>query len=382
MSRKKLLYIAALPIDFNSLDGIAKKIMDQVMALSHYLDVEIIYYFDNCVRIFDYRLKFEKNIGVGHSKLDVLKTARKYILENHFDCSYIRYPRSDFLFIRLIKCMNKLKMDVVCEIPTYPYDIGGLGSFKMAVIHFLDLIFSKKLKKYINKIVTYSDDDFIFGISTIKTINGINFEVVKKRQTPSFYEKTSEITIIAVSSMFKVHGFDRLIRGIHEYYESGGSRCIKLLLVGDGSERIKYQKMVDEFCLDKTVCFCGNQFGEALDSLYSNTLVGINSLAIHREGLKKESTLKTKEYAAKGLPIVSSSFVDAFSDEGNDKYVMRVEPNEDSIDVAKLIDFIDCLYLKKNINDLAEKIREDAKTICDVNVTMKPIVDYFLRPIK
>ena len=372
----KLLYIAALPIDFENLDGVPKKIISQCKALSRDFAVELIYYNQGQVRLRELTAGDEKLLGKATSKLDVLRTAGDLVEKGGYGCMYIRYPRSDYLFLRLLKKAKKLGLRIAMEIPTYPYDLEGHETFKGRIINGLDRHFRKQLHRYVDRIVTYSDDREIFGVPTINTINGVDFDVVKADDTA--VDTARQIQLVAVSAMFRVHGYDRLIRGMHEYYKNGGTRNILLKLVGKGDAYGEYHQLVEDFGLQQYVEFCGVRFGDALEEAYRGSALGVNSLAIHRQGLEKESTLKTKEYAAKGLPVLSSSYVDAFSAEGNARYALRIPPDETPVDVEALVAFVDRIYSGGTTADIRREIREDGRKTCDVHTTMRPVTEYLL----
>lgn len=369
----KLLYIAPLPIDFENLDGVPKKILCQANAMQSKFDVEILYYFDGKVRLYNVNNKKEKVLNDASSKLSVLKTATKLVKTRKYVGAYVRYPRSDYFFIKMLKSFKKAGMKIVVEIPTYPYDKEGFETFKGRIINCLDRSFRGLLHKFVDRIVTYSDDEEIFGITTINTINGIDFANVEYDKSAIDVRET--VNLIAVSAMFRVHGYERLIEGLNDYYCSGGERNIILKLVGKGDECTKYEKLVKEYNLEDHVIFYGAQFGDALQNLYIGNAVGVNSLAIHRQGLIKESTLKTKEYAAKGLPIISSSFVDAFSKKGNEEYVYRVSPDESNVNIEELLSFIDKVYSNPT-KEIRENIRNDGSKVCDIAITMEPVIQF------
>lgn len=372
----KLLYIAPVPIDFNNLDGVQKKILCQAKTLQKKFDVDILSYFNGQVFLYTVKTNDVKYFGSASSKLNVLKTAGVIVNNKEYQYSYIRYPRSDYYFIKMLKCFKKQNMSVIVEIPTYPYNMEGHETIRGEVISCLDNFFRKKIHKYVDRIVTFSSDAEIFDVPTIKTINGIDFESVEYDEKS--IDIDSVICLIAVSAMFRVHGYERLIEGLNLYYSNGGKRNVLLKLVGKGDECAKYEALVKKYNLEKHVIFYGARFGQDLEELYEGNAMGINSLAIHRQGLKEESTLKTKEYAAKGLPVLSSSYVDAFSEAGNKRYVIRIPADESSVNIPELIEFVDELYKKNGIKSLREKIRNDGKCVCDINVTMKPIIDYYL----
>ena len=369
------LYIAPLPIDFNNIDGVPKKILAHVKTISKQYEVDLLYYFNGRVMLYRYGEDCAQEKCLGTSKLQVLKYARKHIKENpYYKGVYIRYPKSDFIFIRLLKEIKKRKIPVVVEIPTFPYDLEGLETLKGRLINYLDRHYRKKLHKYVDRIVTFSSDKEIFGIPTIPTINGLDFDIVVCNCEE--LDLKQEIRLIAVSAMFRVHGFERLIEGLHRYYESGGQRFIRLELVGDGDECPKYKALTAKYGLQDHINFRGKVFGEALAKLYKGCAVGVNSLAIHRQGLKAESTLKTREYAAYGLPMLSSSYIDALDEEINEHYVMRISSDETPVDINALVDFVDKTYAN-GVKKVCEEIRDNAYKISDISITMKPILNFF-----
>lgn len=71
----KLLYIAPVPIDFNNLDGVQKKILCQAKTLQKKFDVDILSYFNGQVFLYTVKTNDVKYFGSASSKLNVLKTA-------------------------------------------------------------------------------------------------------------------------------------------------------------------------------------------------------------------------------------------------------------------------------------------------------------------
>ena len=372
----KILYLAPLPIDLLNLDGVPKKIIDQADSYVTFgLSVDIISYYNHNTILIDAETKITKILGKGNSKFDVIRIATS--LANSYDAFYVRYSKSDFFFLRFLRKVktNPLKK-VVVEIPTFPYDNQGNENVKGKCIEYIDKLYRTQLHKYVDRIVTFTGEQSIFGVKTINTINGFDFSKISPINDPIDVRK--QVSLIAVSAMFVLHGYDRLINGLVYYYKNGGKRNIVLHLIGQGPSIGAYKKLVKENNLENNVIFHGKVFGKKLYNLYSGVAAGINSLAIHRENLKKESTLKTKEYSAMGLPIVSSSYVDAFSIEGNKNFVFTVQADESYVDIEALLSFIDRIYKDSSVAEVHNLIRKDAIGVCDIHVTTKPIFDFYV----
>ena len=371
----KLLYIAPTKIEIEQLDGVAKKILGHAKVFSTVYEVVLLYRDDKNVIL--NRVKEGKIdvLGVGTSKFDILKFAFNIIKQEHIDNCYIRYPNSDPIFLSLLKKMKSKGICVVIEIPTYPYDAEGKETLKGRVIGFIDAYYRNKLFPYVERIITYSSDDTIFGIQTIKTVNGLDFDGVRISMSAS---NTQEFHLCGVATFHYIHGYDRLISGLNIYYKNGGKRKIIFDIVGYGDNEIlnDYKRMVMQAHLEDNVFFHGRLHGIELDDIYDKATMGVNSLAIHRQNLENESTLKTREYAAKGLPILSSSFVDALSISDNTKYVCRVPADDSPINIQEMLDFYDKLSRTNNMQLLKKHIRANSRSICDMSVALKPIITF------
>lgn len=370
---KRLLYIAPLKIDFNNPCGIDKKIFNHIKVFQEHFKTDLVYYSNNGVYIYDGLKIICLKSKTNCNRYDVLLSVKNDI-SVEYECVYIRYPKSEFIFLSLLKYLKSKNSRIIIEIPTFPYDLEGLESIKGKVINLLDKVTRMSLKKYIDRIVTYSNDNEIFSVQTIKTINGIDFD---SESIAIKNNKYNGIHLIAVSSMYKIHGYDRLIEGLNKYYASGGESKIIFDIVGSGYASEYYKDLTIKYNLGENVILHGKKFNEQLNEIYNQADIAVNSLAIHRQDLKEESTLKTKEYAAKGLPIISSSFVDSLSTEFNKKYVLNVAPDETAIDILDILNFYDSIYGSKTHYEVAYDIRENAKKICDMKVTLADIINFF-----
>ena len=376
---KKFLYIAPILINFKKLDGVAKKVINQYSIFKKYYDSTLISYGVNGIMIIKDKEVVEVPYGNNHRRTELYKTVVKIIQNEPRDSINIRYPRSEPKFINMLKTIKKISdAKIVIEIPTYPYRGEIRTNINTMILSPFDFVYRNKLKSYVDRIVTYSKDDEIFGIRTIKTVNGIVFDNISMNK-PKTYEwnENKTIEILAVAMLLPCHGYDRLIKGIKNYYELGGKRKVVFNIVGDGKCLYDYKKIIEENNLEKSIKLLGFKGGKELEELYKKADIAVNSIAIHRIKLDTESTLKAKEYAAHGLPMISSYKIDTFNDYGNSKFVHMVSPDDSDIDVDGIIDFLDNIYLNNKKDDIADEIRESAKLICDMEITLKCVMEFF-----
>lgn len=296
------------------------------------------------------------------------------------DYIYMRRTGADRRFIKFLRTM-KLRYPeckIVCEIATYPYVREMLQSYRGWLFIGKELYNRRKLKKYIDRFVTYSDEVEILGVSTIRTLNGIDVNCIKPVSIKRVDK--SVINMIVVAVMQKNHGYERVLKGIKDYYENGGSREIKVHMVGEGAEKIIYEKLVETLGIQKNVWFYGKRTGDALDEIYDKADVALSVFGLYKAGISKISSLKSKEYLAKGLPVVSGCKEDIFI---NNKCSFFLEfPNDNStIDFKKVVDFYDRLYIDETNEMLVNQIREFALQNVDMEISMRPILEYIKKEL-
>lgn len=316
-----------------------------------------------------------RNLIDKHNQIADIK---KYIRNKSYDACYIRYDFSDGDFISLLKLLKEHCKKIILELPTYPYDEEnkyGIGSkVRIAV----DKVYRKKLRKYLDAIVTfYGEHKEIMGVPSMVIPNGFDFsrmELVKEKLPEGVTH------IVAVSAMREWHGYERMIEGMHNYYAtpSAEQRNFVLHLVGEGREYGKYKALIDEYKLHDHVVLEGAMFGEKLDSLYEKCAIGVDSLARHRTGVDVLSSLKSREYGAKGIPFVNSCKVDIIDDDF--RYMLRVPADESPVDMNAVAEFCDRCNLEGDRRfETAAKIRSYIEAKSGMKQTLTKVVDFINR---
>ena len=373
---KRILYYTARDMT-NPSFGINKKIRNQIVALRKQFYVDAVY------RKNDHQLILEKNNGqeivlaAGMKRPYKVQGSRflaEYLKKNTYAGCYIRYVFADREFYKVLKNLSKAHTKTVIEIPTYPYDAEMLDSLENRIVLLLDRMYRNRMKSYVNKIATYSHDSMIFGIPAFQVINGVDFE---KIPVAIHDGQDRTIRMLAVADLAKWHGYDRLLEGMGQYYQQGGKRELHFYLAGQGQELEMYQEIVSRYGIDDKVTFCGSVYGDELDRLYDKCILAVECLGAHRKGLKLSSSLKSREYSAKGLPMITAVDIDIF-DVRNYPYVCKFEENETPINIKRVIQFYDDIYDGKDYNIIDGQIRNYAQGLCDMDLVMKPVIDCFL----
>lgn len=300
---------------------------------------------------------------------------KKYKLENieKYKYIYIRKPLIDKGLIleleRIKKINNNIK--ILLEIPTYPYDKELMNLIDYTSL-LKERIWRKKLHKYVDRIVTYSQDKYIYGIKTIGISNGINIKQIQ----PINPIKHSEINIIAVAVFSNWHGYDRFIKGMYNYYKLKNNQKVILHLVGEGNSLNLYKDMAKKYNIEDKIVFYGKKEGAELDDIYNKCDIALDAMGRHRSGVYYNSSLKGKEYAAKGIPIISGVHTE-LDNESNFKYYYRVPADESVINVEKVVEIYNNIYNSGvSREEIIRYIREYALNNFDMNYAFKSVIDY------
>ena len=233
------------------------------------------------------------------------------------------------------------------EIPTYPYDKEYKGlSLDYQRILFFDKCFRERMAKYVDYIVTFSDQKEIWNRPTIQISNGIDFSQIKIKQNNNI--NPNLINFIGVATIHPWHGYDRLIKGLIEYYKQNTiADKVYFHIVGEGVPEIMnyYKELAQQNNLEDYIIFHGPKFGTDLDKLFELADLGIGSLARHRSGIYKIKTLKNREYAARGIPFIYSEFDEDFE---NMPYIYKVPADDSAININELIRFYKTNHFEPN----------------------------------
>lgn len=350
--------------------GVSKKIDMQIMEFSKYYDIREIEVETRK------RSLVQRIIGLFPCcsiKRDY-ETALNIIQDPEF--LYIRRTVADrdyISFLRRIKAIYPY-CKIIIEVFTYPYDKDEFKKWNAWPFYFKEIIYRRRLKEYVERLVVYTEEKTIFGIPTICTMNGVDIESVSPVEGE--YQENS-ITMIGVAYMQKKHGYERIIEGMKDYYRSGAvAYKIKLLLVGDGPQRHRYLELVQKYGLEEYIKFYPVTTGKQLDELYNKSDLALVAFGLYRIGFYgKISSLKVRECLAKGLPILTGSEIDVL--DNNYKY-MRVYPNtSERIDMFDVISFYESIReIGKSKKDVMNDIREYAIQHVSMGKAMQPIINY------
>lgn len=282
----------------------------------------------------------------------------------YYDFIYYRYEHISISMLRYFNKISSNKSKIIAELPTYQDKWEPHTSLKGILSFLIKKMVNEIPFKSIDFMVTFSEHKKIYGIPAIQIENFVDVDSIPI----SYNQKDStDIRLIGVAMMTQSHGFDRVIRGLHDYYVNGtNKRKIYFDIVGDGAPRKEWEEMVKNLHLTDFVLFHGIKGGTELDNLFNNADIGVASLAIFRKKCNKASELKIREYCARTIPFIYSAYEPILTDAD---FCLKVPHDESSIDINSVLKF----YNEVRTKNYKKRMRIFAKEFCTCESQFKKI---------
>jgi len=307
-------------------------------------------------------------------------------IRRDYEQAFLQLEQPDFLYVRrtvadraYLLFWKKVKerypdCKIIIELFTYPYDRDDFAKWNAWPFYIKERIYRPRLKKYVDRFVTYTEHREIFGIPTIHSANGIHVSAVKQVEG-AFHD--GQVNLIGVAFMQRHHGYERIIEGLREYYSGGEPDfLVTLRLVGDGPEKARYQELVGKYRLERYVQFYPTLTGEKLDELYNESDIALISFGMYKLGFYgKMCALKSRECLAKGLPLITGCTIDVLP-EGY-PYARVFANDESAVDIGEVVAFYKQVRgMTGSKRELSDKIRQFAMEHVSMEAVMKPVIDY------
>lgn len=293
-----------------------------------------------------------------------------------FNYCYVRYSPATRGLISILKIIKSTQKDikVILEIPTYPYE-NEFKKLKAKPSKIKDRVFRRFIKRYVDLIITPShiEEDIIFGVPALEITNGIDIGTVKTRTKVN---TNDAINLIGVALITPKQGYDRVIRGMSEYYKNKTQLepDVYFYVIGSGNAKRELESLSNGLGVNDYVIFTGVKEEAELEHYYSIGDLGIGTLGLYKTNeLLKVNSLKTREYCAKGLPFLITDCDYIFADDPKD-FFMIVKDSEASIDIRSILRYLNELYNKYSYQELAGIMTEFAENNLSWREILKKVI--------
>jgi len=348
--------------------AIETKIQNQISGLKkNGVDVDLI----------NLPLKVTDPINFFKSSLQGWRYLNKIIHTEKYSIIYCRHFYPYIVNAQLVSIMLSTKIvfeaqDIQTKSANISKNLTPIKNIENVYLKCFDLLFGKYISSHADGIVSVTPEISAYhqartkGSSKYLSLgNGINTTSLKIRHCPQLQNK---LHILCVANLHYWHGVDRMIHGM-KLYE--GTSELYLHIVGNGHELPNLKSLTKELHLEDHVIFHGFKSGTELDAMFDECHIALDALAGFRKNLNELSTLKAREYCARGIPFLMAS-KDADFPESWD-YIQMVPATEDPIDMELVIAFADRVLADY---DHPQKMHEYAKDHLDWLAKMKVLKEF------
>lgn len=159
------------------------------------------------------------------------------------------------------------------------------------------------------------------------------------------------------------NGLDRIFEGIRNYK---GKFRLKAYIFG---KNLVYEKnMVKKAGVEDQVIFGNYISKDDAETFMEDIHLGISAMGLHRKGIKGTTTIKAREYFARGIPFIyGHNDPDLSGSPEAMKYCMEFPANDEPVDFEKVMEW----YIQLNSsNTYFSDMREFANNYLDYSIKM------------
>lgn len=196
-----------------------------------------------------------------------------------------------------------------------------------------------------SRVIEYAPEGWWFRLGNNSRIveigNGIDVAAIdRRRRAPSW--PAPSLHVLAVASVARWHGLDRLLRAVRDYRaRASRSFDVRVTIAGEGPALPALRDLAGALQLTDNVAFTGNVTGPALQQLYESAHLAVSSLGLHRISLMRASVLKAREYCAVGIPFIASGDDPDFT--GSVPFRLRIAADESTNELVEIFAGFDAL---------------------------------------
>ncbi len=165
------------------------------------------------------------------------------------------------------------------------------------------------------------------------------------------------------------NGLDRLFKGMSIYK---GSVKLQLSLYGRNLE--SEARQIQQYGIQNMVELNGFIDKTEIDDIMNSVDLGVGALGVHRKGLSSTTTIKAREYFARGLPFFYGHNDPDFSASPIARnFCLEFEANDDPIDMEQLIQWYSSIETQQSI---PESMHQFALDNLDYTIKMKRLFEF------
>lgn len=253
----------------------------------------------------------------------------EWVIENKIDIIYIRRLLQRIFFTRSFFKKVKNVSKVIYELPTYPLDPSDRLSDRLN--EKLEMIFFKLfIEPGLHLVTVCLQRNCALSEKYLVFSNGIDAGKYLPGKMPELRE---EFRCIAFAHVRYWHGYERVLEGIKKYH---GPYSLRFDIYSNESDTIQnLRKTADDYGITNCIVFHDAVPLEKMSAAAAGFHIGVGGLAYHKRGAAFDTSLKSKEYSALGLPFIYE--VPDMSIRESWPYHFRIPQDDTPVDFDKVI---------------------------------------------
>jgi glycosyltransferase involved in cell wall biosynthesis len=324
-------------------------------------------------------LKIDKKYGYYDLFLRKFEIIENTVKLPDYNAVVVRYPYADKSGIKFTQKYNVISehhSDEVSELKGNLFKSSSAATKLSSLIRLiLEYRYGKHYRQICSGIVSVTDElkqkqleRAQKNLPSLTLPNGIDVESIRKTGFKLVSENRLDM-IFVIGKWAPWHGLERLVESVQNYR---GPFELNLHVVGDVPTAYVNQNRSDK------IIFYGIKIGENLDNIFLSSNVAISTLGLHNKRMQEAASLKTREYAARGIPfILAYHDADLMNVEPAKKFFMVLPNTNTPIQFEKVIDFILELPSKhQSINELSGYMRKYALENMDWRPKMRRYYEF------
>lgn len=396
MIRQRVYYIltAASP---NNPGSVQKKVSEQIAALQAQGVDAIGLFFSTEVKeeqSTDQAIRFIPVIFNPQGLFRMLRERRAFekAIENYgkenieIDAKiYFRYVYASRYLLRFFKAFQGriVVNHVTSEIPEInlykPNRDSGFVSRILGLLEnkwipiYQEVVYGSRIRKYAKCAIVNSADigsyENKLSVGTYRyhcIPDGVVANAFPRHRAPVFDGTVNMVFLKGATTDAVYNGIDRLVQSLKA---SALKEKFNLTIIGPNQQ--EDVKMVEQLGMQEYIHFKGFMSKEELDVELNTYHLGVSTLALHRKGIRSTSTIKSREYCARGIPFIYGHHDPDLSESIiAGKYCLELPADESLIDFEAVYDFVCAIYAQGSSMD---GLCEFAKAQLDQSVKMRQL---------
>lgn len=199
--------------------------------------------------------------------------------------------------------------------------------------------------------------------------DAVDVDKIILAERPILERELRMIFLKGASTNAYFNGLDRIFYGIKNYT---GNYRLKLYLYGRNTNSEK--QLIEKLGIEERISI-GNHIDQTvIEEIMRSVHIGLGAFGVHRKGIKSTTTIKTREYFARGVPFVFGHSDPDFSGKVEaEKYCLEFPANDSPVDFDKVL-----VWYKNLIQDpnYPFKMRNFAALNLDYSVKMLKLKNF------